>query len=83
MADQGQQAAELVLERQEAAPAAVSAVAQVVDQHPVLVGTAVLAVLAYAVYHLVGTRSSDKEAETSGFVETPSDRNKGTEDGEE
>ena len=83
MADQGQQAAELVLERQEVAPAAVSAVAQVVDQHPVLVGSAVLAVLAYAVYHLVGTRSSDKEAETSGFVETPADRNKGTEDGEE
>ena len=83
MADQGQDAVNLVLERQEAAPSAVSAVAQVVDQHPVLVGTAVLAVLAYAVYHLVGTRSSEKEAETAGFADTPSDRNRGTEDGEE
>ena len=83
MADQGQDAVNLVLERQEAAPAAVSAVAQVVDQHPVIVGTAVLAVLAYAVYHLVGTRSSDKEAETTGFADTLEDRNKGAGEGEE
>ena len=83
MADQGQDAVNLVLERQEAAPAAVSAVAQVVDQHPVIVGMAILAVLAYAVYHLVGTRSSEKEAETAGFMDAPVDRNRGTEDAEE
>ncbi len=83
MADQGQDAVNLVLERQEAAPAAVSAFAQVVDQHPVIVGTAVLAVLAYAVYHLVGTRSSDKESETAGFADAPEDRNKGAGEGEE
>ena len=83
MADQGQDAVNLVLERQESAPAAVSAVAQVVDQHPMIVGTVILSVLAYAVYHLVGTRSSEKEADTSGFVETPADRNRGAGDGEE
>ena len=83
MADQGQDAANLVLERQEQAPAAASAVAQVVDQNPVLVGIAILGVLAYAVYHLVGTRTSEKEAATSGFAENPSDKQRNAGEGEE
>ncbi len=76
MAANDSEAVQQVLERQEAAPAAMDAVGQVVDQHPLLVGLALVAALGYAVYHLLGTRSSDKEASTSGFSDLPADRNR-------
>ena len=62
------------LERQESTPAALEVVSRTVDQHPVLVGIAIVAVLAYAVYHLVGSKSSEKEGSSAGFAEPPSNR---------
>ncbi len=64
------------LERQQAAPTALEAVTQTVDQHPVLAGIAVVAALAFAAYHLVGTKSSEKEASGSGFADAPNRRDR-------
>ena len=65
------------LGRQESSPAALEVVARTVDQHPVAVGIAIVAVLAYAVYHLVGTKSSDKEGAGAGFADPTSNRSRG------
>ena len=79
MAENQDDTVNLVLERQETAPAAPAAETRDFDQSSVLIGLAVVGVLAYAVYHLVGSKPSEKDGATPGLDQDPAERQRGAE----
>lgn len=70
-----------MLEQQAVTPDSVGLVERTFEQNPVVIGLALVALLAYGVYHLVGSKPSDKDGASAGVNQDPLDRSRSSEAG--
>lgn len=70
-----------VLEQQAATSDSAHLLERTFEQNPVVIGLALVALLAYGVYQLVGTKPSDKDGASAGVNQDLSDRLRSSEAG--
>ena len=70
-----------VLEQQAVTSDSANLVERTFEQNPVVIGLALVALLAYGVYHLVGSKPSDKDGASAGVNQDPLDRTRSSESG--